>query len=48
MERKGQLCTSVEMTSDVLRSCLTHAFITNSQEIAGLLLGKVEYVRKMP
>ncbi len=39
-------CNIIEITTDVLRTCLTHAHVTNAQEIAGLLLGEVEEVSK--
>lgn len=30
------------MTSDVFRSCLYHAYLTQSEEVAGMLLGRQE------
>lgn len=32
----------VVVTSDVFRSCLYHSYLTQSEEVAGLLLGNQE------
>ena len=35
--------SEVLVTSDVFRSCLYHAYLTQAEEVAGLLLGNKEF-----